>query len=310
MSHTESHTVPKGTKPAFLNSYAPKIFTFIASKAKAKKAIVNGELLVNGNLVNYDSKIFAGDVITTVIQKSTHQKEKLKKVYEQKIDIAFEDEHLGILNKPGGIPVNGNLFKTLENTLPFNLKYSKEQDALGIMRPLHRLDGPTCGLVLVAKTERAQVTMGQQFEQKTIRKRYKAVVVGKIDQEKGEINSPIDKKKSLTEYEVIRTYKSQKYGFLTLINLFPITGRTHQLRIHMSELGHPIVGDKQYSNEVEVLNGKGLFLCSDKVWFKHPISDEKTEVEIKIPNKFSTYLKRESERSKRLNKGHKKSRFR
>ena len=300
MSQTESHTVPKGTKPAFLNSYAPKVFTFIASKAKAKKAIVNGELLVNGERVNYDSKVFPGDIITTKVQTSTRPKEKLKKVYEEKIDVAFEDEHLGILNKPGGIPVNGNSFKTLENTLPYNLKESNEQDALGIMRPLHRLDGPTCGLVLVAKTERAQVVMGQQFEQKTIRKRYKAVVIGKVEPQKGVISSPIQKKPSKTEFEVIKILKSKKYGFLTLVDLYPVTGRTHQLRIHMSEMGHPIVGDKQYSNNEEVLKGKGLFLCSDKVWFKHPITNEKTVVEIGIPNKFKKYMQRESERNRRF----------
>ncbi len=299
---SEKHTVPKNIKSAFLNSYAPKIFTYIASKAKAKKAMANGELLVNGAKVNYDAKVIAGDEIT-LGQKGTNSKSKgLKKVLELKIDVVYEDEHLGILNKPGGIPVNGNLFKTLENTLPFNLNFSKEKDALAILRPLHRLDGPTSGLVLVAKTERAQVLMGQQFENKTIRKRYKAVVIGKLKNKKGKINSPVDFKKSLTEYEVVQEFKSQKYGDLTLVDLYPITGRTHQLRIHMSEMGHPIVGDKLYANNTEVLNGKGLFLCSDRVWFSHPITHKKLEIGIEIPNKFSAFTKREHDRFGRLSK--------
>jgi 23S rRNA pseudouridine1911/1915/1917 synthase len=298
---SEKHIVPKNSQPQFLNSYAPKIFPLVASKAKAKKAIVNGEITVNGKTVNYDAKVYPGDQIILGERKVRNDKKPLKKVLELKIDVVYEDEHLGILNKPGGIPVNGNTFKTLENTLPFNLKFSVEKDALHIMRPLHRLDGPTSGLVLVAKTERAQVIMGQQFENKTIRKRYKAVVVGKLEHKKGKISSPVDHKKSLTEYEVIEEFKSQKYGDLTLVDLFPITGRTHQLRIHMSSLGHPIVGDKFYSNNTEVLNGKGLFLCSDKVWFNHPITNNKLEISTEIPNKFNAFTKREQERFLRMN---------
>ena len=129
----------------------------------------------------------------------------------------------------------------------------------------------------------------------------KAVVVGKLDKEKGEINSPIDGKSSKTEYEVISCSKSDKYDYLTLVNLYPITGRTHQLRIHMSELGHPVVGDKFYSNDLEVLTGKGLLLCSDKVWFQHPIDKKDIEVEISIPNKFTSVMKREESRYQRLN---------
>ena len=298
----EKHIVPKNSKPQFLNSYAPKIFDLVASKAKAKKAIVNGELTVNGQNVNYDAKVYPGDQIALGEKKIRNVKRGLKKVLKQKIEVLFEDDHLGILNKPSGIPVNGNSFKTLENTLPFNLEFSKEKDALHIMRPLHRLDGPTSGLILIAKTERAQVIMGQQFENKTIRKRYKAVVVGKLEKKKGKINSPVDHKKSISEYEVVKEFKSQKYGDLTLVDLYPITGRTHQLRIHMSSLGHPIVGDKLYSNNVEELNGKGLFLCSDKVWFDHPITGEKITVDTDIPNKFYSFTQRENERFFRLNK--------
>lgn len=289
----DRYEVPKNNRPQFLNVLAPTLFKFLASKARARKAIASGELLVNGEKVASDAKVFGGDVIEFKKAQQSNKKQGLRKVYKEQIPVAYEDAHMAILNKPGGIPVNGNQFKTLENTLPFNLKTTNEQDALAIMRPLHRLDGPTCGLVLVAKTERAQVVMGQQFEKKTIRKRYKAVVVGAVVSPKGKLDSPIDGKPSLTEYEVIKTTSSAKYGHLTLVNLFPVTGRTHQLRIHMSELGHPVVGDKFYSKDVDVLNGKGLMLCSDKVWFKHPISNESVEVEIKIPNKFERYMERE-----------------
>ena len=293
-SPLQSHKIPENSKPQFLNTLAPVIFKYIASKEKAKKAIASGEILVNGNKVASDAKVFSGDVISLNKREQQVASKGLKKVFKEKIEVVFEDEHMAILNKPGGIPVNGNQFKTLENTLPFNLKPTKERDALPIMRPLHRLDEPTCGLVLVAKTERAQVVMGQQFEQKTIRKRYKAVVIGKPQNKAGNINTPIEGKECLTEYEVVKTTPSVEYGFLSLVNLFPVTGRTHQLRIHFSELGHPVVGDKYYSKAFKVLDGKGLMLCSDKVWFNHPITEKAIEVEIEIPNKFTKYMEREA----------------
>ncbi|WP_109832698.1 RluA family pseudouridine synthase [Reichenbachiella versicolor] len=295
---TESYIVPKGGKPQFLNLLAPKVFKWLASKAKAKKAIASGELKVNGKQVNWDARVFSGDEIT-FSQKGRQQATPKRKVYQEKIPVIYEDEHLAVLNKPGGIPVNGNQFKTLENALPYNLKPSKEPDALEMIRPLHRLDGPTCGLVMVAKTDRAQVAMGKQFQFKEIRKRYKAVVIGKLKESKGTIEKPIDGKKSTSEYEVLTSKPSAKYKALTLVNLYPVTGRTHQLRIHMSEIGHPVVGDKFYSGNQDVLQGKGLLLCSDKLWFDHPITGEKTEVEIKIPNKFITVMERESQRVQR-----------
>lgn len=290
----DTYTIPLNAKPQFLNRVAPSVFEYVASKSKANNMIANGELLVNGEQARADSRVFAGDVLTLKQHRGAKKAPSNKKVFEEKIDVVFEDEHMAILNKPGGMPVNGNQLKTLENALPYNLQASKERDALAVMRPIHRLDTPTCGLVLVAKTGRAQVAMGQQFENKTIRKRYKAVVIGRMDEHKGSIDSPIDGKPCLTEYEQIKSSKSGMYGTLTLLDLFPVTGRTHQLRIHMSEAGHPVVGDKYYSKETSVLDGKGLMLCSDKVVFQHPISNKPISIEIKIPNKFMKFMEREA----------------
>lgn len=291
----ESYTLSKKDKPQFLNKLAPNVFPLVASKAKARKAISEGHLRVNGQQVNYDARVFPGDVIT--LERPAFAKSKSnRKIFEQKIDVVFEDDHLAVLNKPGGMPVNGNQFKTLENALPFNLKPSLESDALDIMRPLHRLDGPTCGLVMVAKTDRAQVAMGRQFQNKEIRKRYKGVVIGKPEELKGMIDQPIQGKKSISEYKVLESKPSFKYEHLSMVNLFPITGRTHQLRIHMSDLGHPIVGDKFYNKNQDILAGKGLLLCSDKLWFKHPITGKCLEVEINIPKKFYAVMEREEAR--------------
>ena len=291
------YTVGSNEQTYFLNLLAPRVFEWIASKAKAKKAMAEGELLVNGQKVNWDAKVNQGDIISYAPSKQAKSKAS-RKVYELKMDVVFEDDHLAIVNKPGGIPVNGNQFKTLENALPYNLKPSREPDSLDMPRPLHRLDGPTCGLVMIAKTDRAQVAMGKQFQFKEITKRYKAVVIGKLPTPKGTIETPIEGKSSTTDYEVVRELASKKYGHLSLVALFPVTGRTHQLRIHMSGLGHPIVGDKYYSKEHDILQGKGLLLCSDMLSFTHPISQKHIEVEIDIPNKFMALLQREQQRSK------------
>ncbi|PIB35860.1 hypothetical protein BFP72_10870 [Reichenbachiella sp. 5M10] len=293
----ETHTVEKKDSGVFLNVLAPRVFRWVASKAKARKAMSAGELLVNGQQVPADVRVSVGDVISYTTRKGGAVKSAHRKVFKQEIPVVYEDEYLAVLNKPGGLPVNGNHFKTLENTLPFNLKPSAQPDALGVMRPLHRLDGPTCGLVMVAKTERTQVEMGLQFENKKIRKRYQAVVIGAVADSKGTIRDVVDDKPSQSDYEVVYVKKSVKYGQLSLVKLYPVTGRTHQLRIHMSNLGHPIVGDKFYSGEVEVLQGKGLMLCSDRLEFDHPITGEHLELEINLPNKFTSYMDREARRN-------------
>ena len=179
------------------------------------------------------------------------------------------------------------------------MKPSSQEDRLPAPLPLHRLDGPTAGLVVIAKTNRAQVKLGQDFENKNITKRYKAVAIGKFKEQKGEINFAIQKKPSISKFEVVEITKSNKYGFLTLLNLYPVTGRTHQLRIHLETIGHSIIGDKQYPGKYEVLNGKGLMLCSDQLIFTHPITGKETQVDIKIPNKFRKYMEREDFMAKR-----------
>lgn len=282
-------------KPQFLNKLAPQLFPELASKAKAKKSISSGELLVNGERVNFDARVFAGDEITF---KGYSPKGKVKiKVFRLDLEVLYEDEFLAAVHKPGGIPVNGNQFKTLENALPHNLKPSKESDALNYPMPLHRLDAPTTGIVLIAKTNQAQVKMGRLFENKRIQKRYKAVVIGELPNEKGKVNEPIERKPSESVYEVVRSSPSNKYGKLTLVDLYPVTGRTHQLRIHMEYLGCPIVGDKQYPGTFDVVNGKGLMLCSDQVSFKHPITNKELIIDTQIPNKFKKYMEREAFRA-------------
>ncbi|MEL6538137.1 MAG: RluA family pseudouridine synthase [Bacteroidota bacterium] len=284
-------------KPQFLNKLAPQLFPELASKAKARKAISAGELTVNGQRVHPDARVVAGDEISLkgLSAKGTQtQAGASRRVYDLEVAVLYEDDHIAAVHKPGGIPVNGVQLKTLENALPKNLAPTRETDALEYLMPLHRLDAPTTGLVLIAKTNRAQVIMGQRFQQKEVNKRYQAVVIGELPQAQGEVNEPIDRKPSTSRYEVVETVPSATYGSLSLVKLYPVTGRTHQLRIHMAHLGCPIVGDKQYSGEMEVLAGKGLMLCADEVSFHHPITEEPLTITTEVPRKFIKYMEWES----------------
>jgi 23S rRNA pseudouridine1911/1915/1917 synthase len=219
------------------------------------------------------------------------------KVYEMKIPVVYEDDHLAILNKPGGIPTSGNQFRNLENTLPYNLKPSPEPDAYRLPRAVHRLDSATCGLVVVAKTARARMELGRQFEERKVEKKYQAVVIGEIAAE-GEFRSEIDGKQAFTRFRRVQVSPSLRFGHLSLVDLFPETGRTHQLRIHLSGTGFPVLGDKLYGEEGLIFRGKGLFLCSVQLDFFHPVSKEKLVLKISPPAKFHKMLERENQRYK------------
>lgn len=217
------------------------------------------------------------------------------KDYQLQLEIIYEDEHLAVIIKPAGIPTSGNQFKTIQNALLYNLKETKEPDALNWPKPVHRLDASTSGLLLIAKTKLAQVSLGKQFEDKTIQKIYHAVVIGKPD-DTGEWKSKIEGKFAHTTFGTLETVPSLRNESLSLVKLHPHTGRTHQLRIHLSEAGFPIMGDKLYGTKGEVFKGKGLFLSSTGVKFFHPSIKEILSFEMDIPAKFSSLLKRENRR--------------
>ena len=128
-----------------------------------------------------------------------------------------------------------------------------------------------------------------------IRKKYIAIVIGKLMGE-GFITEPIEDKPAKTEYRVIKTVESLKNKHLTLVELFPHTGRTHQLRIHLSGLGFPILGDKLYGKEDLILKHKGLFLSAVSLKLKHPIKANELEIKVDMPNKFNTRLNNEQRR--------------
>ena len=255
-----------------------------------KKAIIKGELRLNNELCEGGRWLKENDIITIIDLNLTPPKE-----YQIRIPIIFEDQHIALINKPSGLSVSGNQFKTVQNALAYNLKESTEKDKLNWPLPVHRLDNPTSGLLIIAKTKTARVLLGQDFENKLINKRYRAIVIGNTKQE-GTIEIPIEGKPSKSNYLKIGTVPSLKNDQLTLLELTPQTGRTHQLRIHCSSIGHPILGDKLYGSEGNILKHKGLFLVAVYLQFKHPITNTLLEFSIPTPSNFLKRLENEERR--------------
>lgn len=274
-----------------MQEYAPKIFKiYIPSKSGIKKAIKRGEFYCNGIIAQTSTWIKEGQRIDLIVNLN-----KKPKVFEYSLEVVFEDENVAVINKPAGINVSGNTFKTIFNALPFNLKTSSEVDSLLKPTPVHRLDNQTSGLLLIAKTKMAQVELGSQFENKSIQKKYETIVIGNPNQH-GTISSAIENKPSETYYENIRVVKSLKYDELSLLSVYPKTGRTHQIRIHLATIGYPILGDKLYGESTKIHKGKGLFLAATEITFSHPKTKEIITLSIAIPTKFESLLKREERR--------------
>ncbi|WP_262711416.1 RluA family pseudouridine synthase [Gramella jeungdoensis] len=274
-----------------LQEYAPKVFkVYIPSNSGVKKAIKLGRVLADGEIAQTATWINAGQVLELIEDPN-----KQEKVYAYNLEIIFEDDHIAIVNKPAGITVSGNKFKTIANALPHNLRKSTQPDALSKPTPVHRLDNQTSGILLIAKTKTAQIELGKQFKNQTIKKKYCAIVIGEVLKSRI-INSPIENKPSETNFEIIKVVKSLKYKELTCLKAFPKTGRTHQIRIHMSSIGHPILGDKLYGNPETIHKGKGLFLCASEIKFLHPKSFLQTTIKIDVPQKFNSLLAREKRR--------------
>ncbi|WP_421918050.1 RluA family pseudouridine synthase [Marinifilum sp.] len=286
----EAHIVPEGTESMRLQEYALGIFSAINTNQGVKKAIKRGLIRVNGVQASTGLWVKPGFKIELCDLELPPAK-----IYRLRLEVVYEDDNIAIVNKPGGISVSGNQFRTVQNALPFNLRPSMRKNALSVFRPVHRIDNPTCGLLLVAKTQDASAKLGQQFQNRAVRKRYRAVVIGSMPN-KGKIDMQVDDKDAISAFELVKCSPSIRNRFLSLLDLYPETGRTHQLRIHMAALGNPILGDKIYGTEGEVLKGKGLFLCAAGLQFTHPETGEEMKISIEPPSKFERFMQMEEKR--------------
>jgi 23S rRNA pseudouridine1911/1915/1917 synthase len=277
----ESHIVENLEEQQRISDYLPGKLIHITSKKGIKKALIDGKFTLNGRIAKTADYVKGGETIAYL--KSQHAPKK--KLLYLDLEVPYQDDDLGIVVKPAGIAVSGNMKRVVENALPKNLKKTSKKDALDWPMPVHRLDFPTSGLLLCAKTKSAQIGLNQLFENRAINKTYYAITIGKM-KKSGTIESEIKGKKAITIYEVIETEASEKYGQLNLVKLNPLTGRRHQLRIHMLELGNPILGDQEYKIEGKVLQGKGLYLVATGMAFTHPITNEEIDINIALPGKF------------------------
>jgi len=275
-----------------LTDYCAKNFPILGSRSAAKKAINAGRIFLNHRRSFEADMVNNGDII--VLKKPKEKQRKIGKIAVP-IEIIFEDDYLIIANKPAGIAVNGNRKKTLENIVATVVKRSNQKDALPKPVAAHRIDVPTKGLVILAKTKSTLININKAFQNNQIHKTYVAVVHGDLRGE-GRIETPINGKSAITLYKNLSTVPSKIFGYLSLLQLKLITGRTHQLRIHLKETGHLIVGDKQYVDQQRTILGKGLFLCSCELSLKHPITQRLLEIKINPPNRFNRLLDRERTR--------------
>ncbi len=200
------------------------------------------------------------------------------------LEVLFEDEHLAVIHKPAGILVSGNSFKTIANALAQNIERSTLPDTT-TPQPVHRLDFATTGILLVGKTSSSIRALNKMFEDRKIQKTYYAITIGEMDHQ-GLITSKIDGKNSQSNFTLIESVPSKKFGKLNLIELKPQTGRRHQLRIHLSNIGNPILGDKEYGIKNLILNGKGLYLHAYSLKFIHPFTNEKFHLKDEFPQRF------------------------
>ena len=281
MQLLETHIVSKLEKSIRFQEYSVGIFKTIPTKSGIKKAIKKELIFIDGDLATTSKFISGGENIELFQSENSSSFERLK----LNLEVLFEDDYLAIIFKPAGILVSGNKFVTIANGLSQNLIKSKLSDAVK-PQPIHRLDYPTSGILLIGKTSIAISELGKLFENKEIQKTYFAITIGKMNL-KGKLNSPIDEKNAHTEFEVLKSVTSERFKYLNLVKLLPKTGRKHQLRKHLSAIGNPVLGDKEYFLENKVLKGKGLFLHASRLDFKHPFTRQEISISKVLPKKFT-----------------------
>jgi 23S rRNA pseudouridine1911/1915/1917 synthase len=277
----ETHIALTREKPIRFQEYAVGIFKTIPTKSGIKKAIKKELIFIDGIAATTSKYISGGEKIELYQSEKSSNFERLK----LELEVLFEDNYLGIIYKPAGIIVSGNKFVTIANALTQNLKKSNQSDAVK-PQPIHRLDYPTSGILLIGKTSAAITELGKLFEHKEIYKTYFAVSIG-VMKTQGHINSLIDDKEAFTNYEILQSVKSERFEFLNLVKLSPKTGRKHQLRKHLLAIKNPILGDKEHFLEDKILNGKGLYLHAAALDFIHPFTKEKLSIRKKLPKKFT-----------------------
>ena len=271
------------------------------TRSHIQKLIEGADVTISGSSVKTNYKVKAGDEIIVTIPE-VDETEILPE--DIPINIVYEDDDMLVVDKPQGMvvhPAVGNYTGTLVNALMYRCG-----DTLsginGEKRPgiLHRIDKDTSGLLMIAKNDRAHIGLSQQIKEHSLTRAYKALVHGGFSADTGTIDAPIGrdlndrKKMTITDRnsrEAVTHYKVlERLGKYTFIECVLETGRTHQIRVHMSHNGHPIVGDKTYGVKKEEFKLAGQLLHAYKIGFIHPVKDEYMEFESPLPDYFKRVL--------------------
>ena len=275
------------------------------SRSKIQRMISTNNILVNNNKVKNSYILKEIDEITInedYSEEVTIEKEDIP------LDIVYEDEYLLVINKPSGMvvhPAPGNYNSTLVNAIMYHC--NKLSDVNGTIRPgiVHRIDKDTSGLLLIAKTDKVHNDLAEQIKNKTVKRKYIALVNGIIYEDTATIDAPIgrdknDRKKmavtdinsknAITHIRVLERYKNA-----TLIECTLETGRTHQIRVHLNYIDHPVINDPIYGNTKLIDKDFGQMLHAKTIGFIHPITKQYMEFNVDVPNKFKTILEKYKE---------------
>ena len=281
------------------------------SRAKLQAWIKSGHLLVDGQSIKAKAKLLGGEVLSLIMEPESHDNWKAENI---PLDIIFEDDEIMVINKPQGLvvhPAAGNRSGTLLNGLLF---YNPALEGVPRAGIVHRLDKDTSGLMVVAKTLHSHLNLVEQLRERTVSREYEAIVHGlvtaggTIDELLG--RHPVHRKKRAVVSEVASDSKEavthyrlkDKFRTHTLLRVNLETGRTHQIRVHLSHIGFPIVGDQVYGGRPRVPKGSSLDLIKFMEGFKrqalhacrlglnHPVSDEYMEWEVPAPEDMQNLL--------------------
>ena len=293
-----------------LDMYIPTIKEEL-SRNTVQRLIEEGNITVNNQEKKGSYKIKINDKIKINIPEA---KEINLKAQNIPLEVIYEDDDIIVINKPKGMvvhPANGNPDGTLVNAVMAICKNSLSGIG-GQIRPgiVHRLDKDTSGVIIVAKNDKAHINLSEQLKNHEMKKTYLALVRGVIKENEATIDMPIgrstkDRKKmavtrngknAITHFKVLKRY--QNY---TLLKIKIDTGRTHQIRVHMAEIGHPVIGDYIYSNGKNEFGVEGQMLHAKELEFKHPITGKVLHLEAKLPDYFEEVLQKLDNNSKEEN---------
>lgn len=268
------------------------------SRSQANEAIKNGNILVNGKAVKAKYSVKEGDLVIYDLPEPEVLEYEAEDI---PLDIVYEDDDVAVVNKPQGMVVHpsvGHTSGTLVNALMYHIHDLSSIN--GVVRPgiVHRIDKDTSGLLMIAKNDRAHQALAEELKDKKSLRKYLAIVHGNISNDRGVIEAPIgrsekDRKKqavmakgkpAVTHFKVL-----ERFGNYTLVELTLETGRTHQIRVHMAYIGHPVAGDPLYGPR-KTLKGNGQFLHAQTLGFTHPTTGESLRFSVEPPAIFQETL--------------------